>query len=68
MLSKNSAIDVIVRGETMADNNIDYETLRRDLTDEHMAAFICGGIGPALPDSLDIEKASDEELERIAGR
>ena len=33
-----------------------------------MAAFICGGIGPALLDSLDIEKASDKELERIAGR
>ena len=27
-----------------------------------------GGIGPALLDSLDIEKASDKELERIAGR
>ena len=52
----------------MADNNIDYEKLRRDLTDECLAAFICGGIGPALPDSLDVEKASGEELERIAGR
>ena len=52
----------------MADNNIDYEKLRRDLTDECMAAFICGGIGPALLDSLDVEKASGEELERIAGR
>lgn len=52
----------------MADNNIDCEKLRRDLTDECMAAFICGGIGPALLDSLDIEKASDEELLRIAGR
>ena len=52
----------------MADNNIDYEKLRRDLTDECMAAFICGGIGPALLDSLDIEKASDEELLRIPGR
>ena len=52
----------------MADNNIDYEKLRRDLADECMAAFICGEIGPALLDSLDIEKASDEELERIAGR
>ena len=36
----------------MADNNIDYEKLRRDLTDECMAAFICGGIGPALHSSL----------------
>ena len=52
----------------MADNNIDYEKLRRDLADECMAAFICGGIGPALLDSLDVEKASDKELERIAGR
>ena len=52
----------------MADNNIDYEKLRRDLTDECMAAFICGVIGPALLDSLDIEKASDKELEGIAGR
>ena len=52
----------------MADNNIDYEKLRRDLADECMAAFICGGIGPALLDSLDIDKASDEELLRIAGR
>ena len=52
----------------MADNNIDYEKLRRDLTDECMAAFTCGGIGPALLDSLDVEKASGEELERIAGR
>ena len=52
----------------MADNNIDYEKLRRDMADECMAAFICGGIGPALLDTLDIEKASNEELERIAGR
>ena len=52
----------------MADNNIDYEKLRRDLADECVAAFIGGRIGPALLDSLDIEKASDKELERIAGR
>ena len=36
----------------MADNNVDYEKLRRDLADECMAAFICGGIGPALHSSL----------------
>ena len=52
----------------MAENSIDYDRLRRDLADECMAAFICGGVGPALLDSLDIEKASDEELLRIAGR
>lgn len=33
-----------------------------------MAACFGDGSGPALLDSMDIEKASNNELERIAGR
>lgn len=52
----------------MAKNSIDYDRLRRDLADECLAAYFGGGFGPALLESLDIEEASEEELERIAGR
>jgi hypothetical protein len=47
---------------------IDTEQLRQDLMDESYGAFFGGGFGGALVESFDIQKASDEELIRIAQR
>ena len=46
---------------------IDYEKLRKDLSeDSYTAAF--SGLGASFLDAVDIEKASDEELLEIAKR
>ena len=45
---------------------IDIEKLREDLKRECFGAFFGGGFGGALIESFDIEKASSEEIIRIA--
>ncbi len=45
---------------------IDIEKLREDLKRECYGAFFGGGFGGALIESFDIEKASSEEIIRIA--
>ncbi len=47
---------------------IDMDALRRDLQGEELAAFFGGGFGGALMEAIDIGKASDEQLLRIAKR
>lgn len=45
---------------------IDIEALRRDLKDDSLGAFFCGGFGGALMETSDIERASDEKLIEMA--
>lgn len=45
---------------------MDYDALREALKDECLAAGFGGGIGPALPDALDADGMSPEELVRAA--
>ncbi len=45
---------------------IDIERLRADMKEECLAAYYCGGYGAALMESFDIEKASPEELLKLA--
>lgn len=45
---------------------IDIEDLRKDLEQECYGAFFAGGFGGALMESFDIERASPEELIKIA--
>lgn len=47
---------------------IDVESLREDMMDECYGAFFCGGIGEALIESVEIEKAPPEELVKLAKR
>ena len=46
---------------------IDYEKLRKDLSDDSYAAAF-SGLGASILDTIDIEKASDKELLEIAKR
>ena len=47
---------------------IDIEELREDLKQECYGAFFGGGFGGALMESFDIDRASPEELVKIAQR
>ena len=47
---------------------IDVDKLREDMLNESYGAFFCGGFGGALVESIDIERASDEELVEMAVR
>ena len=46
--------------------SIDIERLRADMRNELLSSFFGGGLGGALIESFDIDKASDEELVEIA--
>lgn len=50
------------------DTYIDIDNLREDLKNNSLGAFYGGGFGAALIDSFDIDRASDEELIKIALR
>ena len=45
---------------------IDVDDLRNDLLNDSYGAAFGGGFGGALMESFDIERASDEEVVRIA--
>ena len=45
---------------------IDYEELRKDLSQDALGAFYGGGFGVALIESFDIDNADEEELIDIA--
>lgn len=45
---------------------IDIDKLRKDMLDNCYGAFFVADLGAALVESAEIEKASDEELIRIA--
>ena len=47
---------------------IDYKKLREDLKQELYGAAFCGGFGGAMAESWEVDKASNEELVRIAKR
>ena len=47
---------------------IDIESLGNDLKNESLGAFYGGGFGGALIESFQIDKASPEELIRIANK
>lgn len=47
---------------------IDVEELREDLIRDSRAAFYGGGFGGAMYESFEIERATPEELVRIAQR
>ena len=47
---------------------IDIEELRRDLINDSRGAFYGGGFGGAMYESFEIERATPEELIRIAQR
>ena len=47
---------------------IDIESLRNDLKNESLGAFYGGGFGGALIESFQIEKATPEELIKIADK
>ena len=47
---------------------IDIESLRNDLKNNSLGAFYGGGFGGALIESFQIDKASPEELIRIANK
>ena len=52
----------------MANNSIDVKKLRKDIENRALGAYFGGGIGPALIDVSNIERASDDEEIRIAKR
>ena len=47
---------------------IDYDSLREDLKEESLGAFFVGGFGGAMAEASDIDKASNEELIKMAKR
>ena len=47
---------------------IDVAALRNDLETDDYGAFFGGGFGGALIEAMDIARASDEEVVRIAKR
>ena len=47
---------------------IDVEELRQDLLNDSYGAFYGGGFGGAMYESFEIERATPEELVRIAQR
>lgn len=52
----------------MKEVEIDIESLKNDLKNESLGAFYGGGFGGALVESFQIDKASPEELIKIADR
>lgn len=58
----------MIDGNKIGASMIDIERLRRDLLNDDYGAFFGGGFGGALMESMDIRKASPEELIRIAQR
>lgn len=46
--------------------SIDVKRLRRDMQNQALGAYFGCGIGPALIDAANVERASDDELIRIA--
>lgn len=49
-------------------SRIDVEKLRKAVEEETMAAYFAGGFGSALVESLDIKRASPEEVISAAER
>ena len=49
-------------------HSIDVKKLRRDMQNEALGAYFGGGIAPALIDVSNIDRASDDEVIRIAKR
>ncbi|WP_026515211.1 hypothetical protein [Butyrivibrio sp. LB2008] len=47
-------------------SSIDIEKLREDMKDDCLGAYFGGGFGAALIESFDVEKASYEELVKMA--
>ena len=47
-------------------SSIDIEKLREDMKDDCLGAYFGGGFGAALIESFDVEKASPEELVKMA--
>lgn len=47
---------------------IDVDKLRKDMLDNCYGAFFVADLGAALVESVEIERASDEELVEIAQR
>ncbi len=47
---------------------IDVDKLREDMLNEDYGAFFVCGFGGALAESVEIERASDEELVEMAQR
>ena len=47
-------------------SSIDIEKLREDMKDDCLGAYFGGGFGVALIESFDVEKASPEELVKMA--
>ena len=45
---------------------LDFESLRKDLKEESLGGFFAGGFGGALLEDADIDRASEEELIKIA--
>lgn len=45
---------------------IDIDALREDMKNDDLGAFFGGGFGGALVEASDIERASDEEVVRMA--
>lgn len=45
---------------------IDVDKLRRDMKNDDFGAFFGGGFGGAFMEAMDIERASDEEVVKIA--
>lgn len=45
---------------------IDVDALRDDLTNDDYGAFFGGGFGGAMMEAMDIKRASDEDVVRIA--
>lgn len=45
---------------------IDIDRLRDDLREESYGAFFVGGFGGAMFEAMDIDRASDEEIIRMA--
>jgi len=50
------------------DMEIDFKRLRKDMTNEILAAYFGGGIGPAFAESFEIERMDSEELVNLAYR
>ena len=45
---------------------IDIERLKQDIKQEYLGAYFVGGFGAALIDSINIDRASPEEIVEIA--
>ena len=50
----------------MKNIQIDINKLRKDIKNNALSAYFGGGIGPALIDASNIDRASDDEVIKIA--